>query len=79
MATRATRSAPTLLQVLNGERPSLTAPVNVTMLPGLTFRYSPAGYAIVQQLVEDLTGQPFEDQFSFGQNVTRQIQNGESP
>jgi CubicO group peptidase (beta-lactamase class C family) len=46
---------PTLLQVLNGERPSLTASVTVNMLPGLTYRYSPAGYGIVQQLVEDLT------------------------
>jgi CubicO group peptidase (beta-lactamase class C family) len=51
---------PTLLQVLNGERPALTAPVTVTMLPGLTYRYSGGGYGIVQQLVEDLTGQPFE-------------------
>jgi CubicO group peptidase (beta-lactamase class C family) len=51
---------PTLLQVLNGDRPSLTAAVTVTMLPGLTYRYSPAGYAIVQQLVEDLTRLPFE-------------------
>jgi CubicO group peptidase (beta-lactamase class C family) len=51
---------PTLLQVLKGERPSLTAPVTVRMLPGLTYRYSPAGYGIVQQLVEDLTDLPFE-------------------
>jgi CubicO group peptidase (beta-lactamase class C family) len=51
---------PTLLQVLNGERPSLTAAVTAGMLPGLTYRYSPAGYAIVQQLVEDVTRQPFE-------------------
>jgi CubicO group peptidase (beta-lactamase class C family) len=53
-------ACPTLLQVLNGERPSLTAAVTVTMLPGLTYRYSPAGYGIVQQLVEDLMGLPFE-------------------
>jgi hypothetical protein len=30
------------------------------MLPGLSYRYSPAGYGIVQQLVEDVTGLPFE-------------------
>jgi CubicO group peptidase (beta-lactamase class C family) len=53
-------TCPTLLQVLNGERPAVTAPVTVTMVPGLTYRYSPAGYDIVQQLVEDLTGMPFE-------------------
>jgi CubicO group peptidase (beta-lactamase class C family) len=51
---------PTLLQVLNGERPAITAPVTVTMLPGLTYRYSNSGYGIVQQLVEDLTRMPFE-------------------
>jgi CubicO group peptidase (beta-lactamase class C family) len=51
---------PTLLQVLNGERPALTASVTVTMLPGLTYRYSAGGYCIVQQLIEDLTGLPFE-------------------
>lgn len=50
---------PTLLQTLQGEPPANTPPVRVTTLPGATFRYSGAHYSVLQQLLEDVTGQPF--------------------
>jgi CubicO group peptidase (beta-lactamase class C family) len=50
---------PTLVQVLNGEKPSYTLAIVVDTEPGKTFRYSGGGYVIMQQLLEDVTGQPF--------------------
>lgn len=52
--------SPTLLQVLNGQPPANTRPVVVDRVPGTQFQYSNAGYAILQQLAEDASGQPFE-------------------
>jgi CubicO group peptidase (beta-lactamase class C family) len=51
---------PTLLQVLKGERPPAnSAPVFVDAVPGTAYRYSGGGYVVMQQVVEDVTGQPF--------------------
>ena len=52
---------PTLRQVLDGEPPANTPPVRPTMLPGSRFRYSGSHYAVLQQLLEDVTGTPFAD------------------
>jgi CubicO group peptidase (beta-lactamase class C family) len=52
---------PTLMQVLDGEPPANTAPVRVEQPPGSGFAYSGGGYAVVQQLVEDVSGAPFAD------------------
>jgi CubicO group peptidase (beta-lactamase class C family) len=52
---------PTLAQVLDGEPPANTAPVRVEQPPGAGFAYSGGGYAVVQQLVEDVAGAPFAD------------------
>jgi len=49
---------PTTVQVLNGERTS-NEPVRVDQVPGKEFRYSGGGYAIVQQLMMDVTGKSF--------------------
>ncbi len=49
---------PTLLQVLNGEPPSIQPPVAVDSIPGLQNRYSTGGYAVAEQVVADATGQP---------------------
>lgn len=54
------RSAvPTLQQILNGDLPANSPAIRVDTLPGFHFRYSGGGYTIVQQLIEDLTGQSF--------------------
>lgn len=50
---------PTMLQILNGEKPANTTPVRVDALPGVQFRYSGGGYCVLQQLLMDVTGKPF--------------------
>ncbi|MCX6376618.1 MAG: serine hydrolase, partial [Armatimonadetes bacterium] len=52
---------PTLLQVLNGEKPANTAPMRVESVPGTECRYSGGGYVIVQQLLMDVCAKPFPD------------------
>ena len=50
---------PTLLQVLDGQKPANSAPVRVDVVPGTMWRYSGGGYTVMQQLLVDVTGQPF--------------------
>jgi len=50
---------PTLVEVLNGTAPANSAPIRVDIVPGTQFRYSGGGYEVMQQLVEDVTQQPF--------------------
>jgi CubicO group peptidase (beta-lactamase class C family) len=51
---------PSLLNELNGLGPS-KGPVQMIKTPGEAFEYSGGGYAILQLLVEDVTGQPFAE------------------
>jgi CubicO group peptidase (beta-lactamase class C family) len=50
---------PTLIQVLNGEKPANTPPIRVESEPGSKWNYSGGGYVIMQQLLLDTTKQPF--------------------
>ncbi len=50
---------PTVVQVLNGEKPANTAPVRVDTFPGAISRYSGGGTTIAMLLVTAVTGQPF--------------------
>ena len=50
---------PTLIQILNGEKPANTAPIRVDTVPGTRMRYSGGGVTIEQQLIMDATGEPF--------------------
>jgi CubicO group peptidase (beta-lactamase class C family) len=50
---------PTLVQVLDGERPANTQPVRVDTTPGAIERYSGGGTTIMQQLLVDVTKKPF--------------------
>jgi CubicO group peptidase (beta-lactamase class C family) len=52
---------PALVDVLAGRTRLHRGRVAVTMEPGREFSYSEAGYAVVQQAVEDATGLPFAD------------------
>ena len=54
-------SVPTVLQILNGEKPSLSDPATVLFVPGTDFAYSNYGYVIVQQLLEDVTNKTFPE------------------
>lgn len=55
------QTVPTLVQVLNGTPPANTLPIRVDTIPGRLWRYSGGGYEVMQQLVQDVTGQPFPD------------------
>ncbi|MEA2874447.1 MAG: hypothetical protein QOH67_4443 [Hyphomicrobiales bacterium] len=50
---------PTLIQVLNGEKPANTAAIRVNQIPGSQWKYSGGGYVVMQQMVLDVTGKPF--------------------
>jgi CubicO group peptidase (beta-lactamase class C family) len=50
---------PSLLQVLNGEKPANSPAIIVHAQPGKAWEYSGGGYVVVQQLLEDVTGEPF--------------------
>jgi CubicO group peptidase (beta-lactamase class C family) len=50
---------PTLVQVLNGEKPANTAPVRVEIVPGTKFRYSGGGVTIEQLLMTVVSGKAF--------------------
>jgi CubicO group peptidase (beta-lactamase class C family) len=50
---------PTLVQILNGEKPANSPAIRVDVEPGTIWRYSGGGYVIMQQLLEDVTGKPF--------------------
>lgn len=52
---------PSVVQVLNGEKPANTAPVRVDMAPGSKWRYSGGGYTVMQLLMTDVTGKPFPE------------------
>ena len=50
---------PTLLQILDGKRPANSRPIRVDEVPGSEYRYSGGGYLVMQQMMIDVTGQPF--------------------
>jgi CubicO group peptidase (beta-lactamase class C family) len=53
---------PSLFQILLGEPPANTPPMEVVMPPGDQYVYSNFGYVILQQLLEDINSEPFETQ-----------------
>ena len=50
---------PTLVQVLNGEKPANTGPIRLESVPGSKWNYSGGGYTVMQQLVLDVVKEPF--------------------
>jgi len=50
---------PTLVQVLNGEKPANTPAIRSEAAPGTKWNYSGGGFTIMQQAVIDVTGEPF--------------------
>ena len=55
----ATAPVPTLVQILNGEKPANTAAVRVDTTPGVLWRYAGGGTTVQQLLLTDQTGEPF--------------------
>jgi CubicO group peptidase (beta-lactamase class C family) len=54
-----TETVPTLVQVLNGEKPANTAPIRIEALPGDHWQYSGGGFTIMQQMLLDVTKEPY--------------------
>ena len=50
---------PTITQLLNGTSPAQERPALIDRIPGTEFLYSNPGYAMLQQLIEDINGKPF--------------------
>jgi CubicO group peptidase (beta-lactamase class C family) len=50
---------PTLVQVLNGEKPANTPPIRSEAAPRVNWKYSGGGYTIMQQALVDVTKEPF--------------------
>ena len=50
---------PNITQYLKGELPAKTNPTIADRVPGTEFLYSNSGYAILQQMIEDVTRKPF--------------------
>jgi CubicO group peptidase (beta-lactamase class C family) len=50
---------PSLIQVLNGEKPTNSKPIHVDHVPGTKWHYSGGGYTIVQQMLIDVSGETF--------------------
>jgi len=53
------KTMPAVLDVLEGQKPSDSPGVYVYKTPGSEAEYSELGYAVLQQLLEDLEGAPF--------------------
>jgi CubicO group peptidase (beta-lactamase class C family) len=52
---------PSLVKILDGLPPANTQPVRVETRPGAEFRYWGGGYVLLQLLLEDVTGKPFDE------------------
>jgi len=51
---------PTLIQVLNGQKPANTDAIRSMYEPSLKYEYSGGGTTISQLIVQDVTGQPYD-------------------
>jgi CubicO group peptidase (beta-lactamase class C family) len=52
---------PTVVQILNGEKPANTDPIRVDVVPGTIWRYSGGGHVILQMLMSDVTDKAFPE------------------
>ena len=51
---------PSLRQILDGQEPANSAAIQVVSPPGQAFKYSGGGTTILQQMVIDITGDPYD-------------------
>jgi CubicO group peptidase (beta-lactamase class C family) len=56
-----TEQIPTLVQVLDGEKPANTPPVRIDMIPGSQYRYSGGGFVVIQLLMAEVSGRLFQE------------------
>ena len=51
--------APTMVQILDGEKPANSDAIRVDVVPGTIWRYSGGGYVVMQLLLTEQTGEAF--------------------
>jgi CubicO group peptidase (beta-lactamase class C family) len=56
-----TFGVPSIVELLEGKTSYCEIPIKVKQVPGTEFSYSDAGYCIIQQVIEDVTGKVFEE------------------
>ena len=56
----AAKLVPTLLQVLNGEKPAITPAAKLAAAPGTTFNLAAENYVVLQKVAEERSGQSFD-------------------
>lgn len=54
-------TAPTLLQILEGQSPATSPPIRVTHQPDTDFEYSSAAFSVVQEMLTEVTGKIFSE------------------
>ena len=54
-------AVPSIIQVLDGGDPANSPAIYADLVPGTQWRYSGGGYTVMQQLLEDVTGEAFPD------------------
>ena len=52
-------AVPTLVQLLEGQKPANSSAIQVDKLPGGAMRYSGGGYCVMQQMMIDVTGKTY--------------------
>lgn len=52
---------PTTMQMINGQPPSRSKPLQVVQRPGTRFQYSNGGFTVLQILTEDVTGLTYDE------------------
>ncbi len=55
------KQIPTLIQILDGEKPANSDPIRVDVEPGTKSRYSGGGFTVMQQLMIDVSGKTFPE------------------
>jgi CubicO group peptidase (beta-lactamase class C family) len=55
----ANEPVPTLVQVLDGQKPANTPPIRLESEPGAKWNYSGGGFTVMQQMALDVSKQPF--------------------
>ena len=55
-----TQGVPTLAQILNADSPAINEPAIPIAIPGSRWSYSNIGYALIQQILEDVTAKSFQ-------------------
>ncbi len=55
------RGIPTLEEILDGTAPALNEPAVPQKMPGQEWAYSNIGYVLIQKILEDRLGKPFEE------------------